>query len=196
MSEFKKEDLEKKVLDCKKRIKKDSNDSTAYYDLGGAYWELGLHKEAIEAFEQVNRITPDIDIVNDFLGRLCTQIGNHKEAIKAFNKVLSISPNNHYYDSVHCNLIESYLAIGDKKSALNEYNIIKNLDISLANEVVDKLGDRLFEKDIAGILNNNKNSIENQPDKINGNKPKDKKNSFINILLVAGIIIALIIFLQ
>jgi len=147
MSELQKKELVKKIFDYRKRIDKNHNDSEAYYELADSYWKLGLHKEAIKCFKEVNRITPDIDIVYDFLGRLYIQIGNHKEAIKSFKKVLSISPNNHYYDSVHCNLIESYLAIGDKKSALNEYHILKKLDNNLADEVVDKIGDRLFEKD-------------------------------------------------
>lgn len=146
MDELKKRELEKKIVDCKNKIRKDRNCSNSYLDLGHAYWELGLHREAIEAFKQVERINPSIDIVNDFLGRLYTLVGNHKEAIIAFNKVLSISPHNKYFVSVHCNLIVSYLAIGDKKSALNEYNILKSKDIDLANEVVNKLGDRLFEK--------------------------------------------------
>lgn len=146
MDKFKKRELVKKIIDCRNKIRKDCNCSNSYYDLGSAYWELGLHKEAIDAFKQVERINPGIDIVNDFLGRLYSLVGDHKEAIIAFNKVLRISPHNEYFVSVHCNLIESYLAIGDKKLALNEYNILKSKDIDLANEVVDKLGDRLFEK--------------------------------------------------
>ena len=140
-------DLEKSILDFKKAIKNKQNRGSTYYNLGCAYWKHNRYSEALEAFKQVNRITPDIDIVNVFLGRLYTQLGDHKKAINVFKQVLRISPNNHYYDSVHCDLANSYLAIGDKKSALNEYNILKELnnknksltqsDIDAANELFD-----------------------------------------------------------
>jgi len=59
---------------------------------------------------------------------------NHFKAIEAYKQALYFIPDD---ASAHLSLGEYYLKIGDKNLALNEYKILKELDISLANELFD-----------------------------------------------------------
>jgi len=58
----------------------------------------------------------------------------YKEAIEALKEAIRIDPD---LVLAHQGLGLCYLLIGDKNSALNEYKILKELDIDLANELFD-----------------------------------------------------------
>ena len=56
--------------------------------------------------------------------------GKHEEAIKSYQQAIRIDPDHaltHYY------LGTSYLLLNDRDSALEQYEILKNLDPYLAN---------------------------------------------------------------
>ena len=57
-----------------------------------------------------------------------------EDAIEPFKQAISIDPSNAFY---HFYLGGSYVEIGNKSSALDEYKILKNLDIDLANKLFD-----------------------------------------------------------
>ena len=107
--------------------------ATAYSNLGNAYNNLGLYKDAIEAYKQAILINPD-DAPYYSLGRTYTLFGLYKDAIGAYKQAISIDPD---YVYSHLGLGLTYLLIGDKNSALNEYKILKTLDINKANELFD-----------------------------------------------------------
>jgi len=54
--------------------------------------------------------------------------------IEAYKQAIRIDPNSAY---THYDLGIAYLAIGDRNSALNEYKILKELDIDKANELFE-----------------------------------------------------------
>jgi len=111
------------------------NDANAYYNLSVTYKNLGLYKEAIEACKQAIRIDPN-DAMNYYnLGKYYDHLGLYKDAIEAYKQAIRIDPDRVICAIFRFNLGVSYLLIGDINSALNEYNILKNLDINLANEL-------------------------------------------------------------
>ena len=57
-----------------------------------------------------------------------------KDAVESFKQAPRINPDN---ADAHHNLGIAYLLIRDRNSALNEYKILKDLDIDLANELFD-----------------------------------------------------------
>jgi len=59
---------------------------------------------------------------------------NHTKALEAYKQVIHIDPDNAI---AHGNLGVAYLLIGDRKLALDEYKILKELDIDKANELFD-----------------------------------------------------------
>jgi tetratricopeptide (TPR) repeat protein len=112
----------------------DPNHASVYYNIGLAYAHLSLYKDAIEAYKQAIRIDPDNASAYRNLGRDYGQLGLYKDSIEACKQAIRIDPDN---ASAHLDLGFSYLGIGDKNSALNEYKILKELDINLANQLFD-----------------------------------------------------------
>ncbi|MBU4349483.1 methionine adenosyltransferase domain-containing protein, partial [bacterium] len=121
------------ILNCKKVIEENPNDATAYYNLGFTYIKLSLYKDAIEAYKQAIRINPDDANAYNNLGIAYGKLSLYKDAIEAHKQAIRIIP-----DDVHAHYglgLASFL-IGDKSSALNEYKILKDLDINLANQLM------------------------------------------------------------
>lgn len=79
-------------------------------------------------------IDPNYADAHSGLGTSYIALGLYKYAIEAFKQTIRIEP-----DSVgaHFGLGLMYLRIGDRNSALNEYKILKELDINLANKLFD-----------------------------------------------------------
>ena len=62
------------------------------------------------------------------------ELKSYTKAIEAYKQAIRINPDD---ADAHCNLGIAYLLIGDMNSALNEYKILKELDIDLANKLFD-----------------------------------------------------------
>ena len=106
-----------------------------YSLLGTSYYiVLDLYKCAIDAYKQAIYIDPNYADAYSGLGTSYIALGLYKHAIEAFKQTIRIKP-----DSVgaHFGLGLMYLRIGDRNSALNEYKILKELDIDLANKLFD-----------------------------------------------------------
>ena len=116
-------------------IRINPNVASTYYNLGLAYNGLGLYKDAIEAFKQAIRINPEYDVYGN-LGLAYNGLGLYKEGIESFKQAIRINPD---HVGSHFCLGISYLLIGDRSSALDEYKILKELDIDLANKLFDSI---------------------------------------------------------
>ena len=128
----------KAVEAFKQAIRIDPDDADAHYNLGVVYGKLGFHKDEIEAYKQAIRIDPNNAHAhyNSYynLGIAYGQLGFYKDAIAAFKQAIYIDPDD---PEAHYNLGITYILIGDRNSALNEYKILKELDIDLANKLFD-----------------------------------------------------------
>ena len=118
----------------KQAFRIDPNNAAAYYNLGVAYNQLGFYKDAIEAYNQAIRISPDYAATYYNLGLIYIRLHYYAKAIEAFKQAIRIDPDN---ADAHGGLGFTYHLIGDNNSALNEYNILKELDIDKANELFD-----------------------------------------------------------
>jgi tetratricopeptide (TPR) repeat protein len=63
-------------------------------------------------------------------------LGRYQEAIEAFKKAISLKPDD---ANAHFGLGLSYLSIGNRGSALDEYKILKSLDEKMADELFDRI---------------------------------------------------------
>jgi len=116
----------------KQAIRIDHDYAAAYYNLGLAYAKLGRYSEAIEIYKQAIRIDPDDAAAHYNLGIAYGNLRRHSEEIKTYNQAIRINPK---YINAHFNLGLAYLKIGDTGSALQEYKILKGLDVGLANRL-------------------------------------------------------------
>ena len=105
----------------------------AQYRLGKACYELSRYKEAIEALKQVVRIRPGFAEAQYGLGVSYANIRLYGEATKALMQAIQLKP--HYAEAHHI-LGFVYLNIGNKKAAIKQYEILKDLDKALANELL------------------------------------------------------------
>jgi len=96
--------------------------------------KLKTYSKAIEAYKQTIRINPDDAIAHCNLGFAYDQLGFHEEAREAYIQAIRIDPD---YANAHYSLGVAYLLIKDRDSALNEYKILKELNIDLANKLFD-----------------------------------------------------------
>ena len=110
------------------RINPDFRD--AHYNLGTAYGELGKYDEAIKSYKQAIRIDPDDAWTHHNLGLAYGKSGKYKEAIDAFKQAIRINTD---YAEAHFNLGVACHYSNDRNSALEQYEILKNLDPYLAN---------------------------------------------------------------
>jgi Flp pilus assembly protein TadD len=65
----------------------------------------------------------------------------YKEAVNALKQAIRVNPNN---AEAHYNLGFAYLMLNDKNSALNEYEILRNLDIKFANKLYREIHKYLY----------------------------------------------------
>ncbi len=114
----------------KQAIRIDPDDANSHYNLGLAYGQLDLDEDAIEAYKQAICIDPDYSNAYSGLGASYVAFGLYKYAIEAFKQAIRLEPDS---ISAHLGLGLMYLRIGDRNSALNEYKILKDLDINTAN---------------------------------------------------------------
>ncbi len=126
-------DVEEEIEAYKMAIRINPDYADAHYNLGLAYGELDMHKEAIEAFKQAIRIRPDHADAHLNLGVACHKSGMYKESIEAYKEAIRINPD---YADAHYNLACSYSLLGSVNKALESlgkamdlgFNDIKHLE--------------------------------------------------------------------
>jgi tetratricopeptide (TPR) repeat protein len=112
------------------RIKQDY--AEAHYGLGAAYSNLGRWQEALESCNHAIQIKPDYAEAYHNLSSAYGNLGRWQEATESCKHAIQIRPD---YAGAHYNLGLVYLHVGDKDSALEEYKILKTLDVEKANKL-------------------------------------------------------------
>ena len=123
----------KKAVDTyKEAIARNPNYFNAYVNLGVAYSRLDMYGNAITAYQHAININPDDANVHLNLGVTFGQSGMYGKAVTALKRATELDTHNAV---AHYNLGFAYLISNDKNSAINEYEILKNIDTELANEL-------------------------------------------------------------
>jgi len=127
-------ELEKaiKYFDILVRLKPD--DADAHYNLGETYNKLKRYEESIEPLKEAIRINPDFADAHNDLAVTYDFLGRYDEAIESLKEASRINPN---FAKIHYNLGIVYLKRRNKKAALDEYNILKELDKKVADDLLD-----------------------------------------------------------
>jgi len=102
------------------------------------YRELGRYPETIKFLKQAISINPNYADAYSNLGLVYFRIGRNFEAIAALKQATRINPN---HAKAHYSLGLTYLILDNRDSALEEYNILKDLDRKLANSLFDLIYD-------------------------------------------------------
>jgi len=116
----------------KKAIDLNPEFSEAYYNWGICYERLGKHKEAIEMFKKTIELSPDSANAYYALGYAYYQKRKYKQAIDAFENTVRLKPNNAF---AFRKLGSAYVKVGKKDKAREQYQVLKELDNQLAEEL-------------------------------------------------------------
>ncbi|MBT6225299.1 MAG: tetratricopeptide repeat protein [Candidatus Scalindua sp.] len=122
---------------CKQAIRVNPDDAVAHVNLGCAYVNSGMNKEAIESCKQAIRIVPDYAEAHNFLGCAYDNSGMYKEAIESYKQAIRTDPG---FTHAHYNLVTAYVSLNDRDSALEQYKVLKSLDTEMAKDLFDLLG--------------------------------------------------------
>lgn len=104
----------------------------AYYYLGSAYEKAGKDTKATEAYKKAVLAASDFSDAYFSLGLTYGRLGKYREAANALKETVKLEPD---YADAHYNLCLIYLVLKDKASALEEYRILKGLDVNLAEKL-------------------------------------------------------------
>lgn len=103
----------------------------AHYNLGLVHTELGDHSRAVEQYQMAIRLDANKAKFHFSLGKAHNRLNQHRKAIEAYQIGLRLDDDA----KARYNLGTSYLLLGDRKAALEQYERLKILDPELASRM-------------------------------------------------------------
>jgi pilus assembly protein FimV len=111
----------------------DDSDADTHYDLGLAYKEMGLHDDAIKAFEKVLR-SPGREVQCRVMIGMChRESGNPSDAIQQFKQGLHANASDRERLSLYYEIGITYEAMGDYGEALYYFEAVLKRDPNFAD---------------------------------------------------------------
>jgi tetratricopeptide (TPR) repeat protein len=99
--------------------------ASAYERLGARYSRSRKYNEAIDVFRQLAALKPGDANVPNNMGLAYFELGKFPEASEAFRQAIRLRPD---FGQAYYNLGKCLLAMGNRDGALEQYNILQNLD--------------------------------------------------------------------
>ena len=107
--------------------------SDTHYDLGLAYKEMGLHDEAIKAFEKALH-TRTREVQSRVMIAMCLRdSGNASEAVQQLKAALHAGPSERECQSIYYEIANTYESIGDEPEALYYFETVLKRDPNFAD---------------------------------------------------------------
>ncbi len=125
-------EYDKAIEAFKEQIAKNPSSSEAHFNLGLAHGKTGQHDKEIDAYEQAVKLNPKRPELYFNLGTVYNDIGNKQDAIKSLNEAIRLRPE---YLKAHYTICKIYAEIDDHANAEREFEIVKKLDRSVADEL-------------------------------------------------------------
>ncbi len=121
--------------------------ATAYYELGHTYDRVGRYDEAREAYRQSVRLNVRLDSAGNptstlpdhahfLIAQFHYRHAQYQDAVEVLKQAGSIYPE---LDDGHIYLGQMYLELGDKQSALSEYNALKDKATEFAERLLQQI---------------------------------------------------------
>jgi tetratricopeptide (TPR) repeat protein len=114
--------LDNDIAAYRRVIKINPKNDRAWDTLGNMYEALGLHREAISAFEQAIALVPKREVYHFHLGIALSYQMEYDKAIQALQRVVELNPN---YTLAHCALAGCYRRFGKEIEAEEHIKIAR-----------------------------------------------------------------------
>jgi len=118
------------AIDSYKKVSKlRPSQGYVYVKMGTAYDQLGKPAEAVEALKKAVHYMPGYALAYNNLGIAYGKLGSNHEEIAALKKALQLRPR---YVTARYNLGIAYLRVKDRKAALQQYGLLKDVETGAA----------------------------------------------------------------
>jgi tetratricopeptide (TPR) repeat protein len=108
-------EMAQKITELEKAVLRDPKDAATWTNLGNLYFDAGMAKEAIPAYERSLQLAPDNpDVITD-LGTMYRDTGNFAKAIECFRKASALNPGHE--NSLFNQGVVLYYDLGQKEEA-------------------------------------------------------------------------------
>jgi tetratricopeptide (TPR) repeat protein len=102
------------------------------YQLAVVLGKTGKPREGITAAVRATQLDPDYFDAHKYLALEYSRLGSYKKAAAAYKSTIRLRPSE---PAMHLGLGESYVHMGDKASALEEYKILQKADPKAARKL-------------------------------------------------------------
>jgi tetratricopeptide (TPR) repeat protein len=123
---------EDEIQAYKQAIKLKPDYVSAYERLGSRYLRSKKYPEAIETFKQLGALKPGDGNVPNNMGEAYLEMNLMTDAVAAFRQAIQLKPD---LSKAYYNLGKSLLAMGNRDAAVQQYNILQNLDQDWAEKL-------------------------------------------------------------
>ena len=123
---------EEEIQAYKQAIKLKPDYASAYERLGSRYLKSRKYPEAVEAFKQLVALKPGDANVPNNMGEAYLGMNLMSDAVASFRQAIQLKPD---IGKAYYNLGRSLLAMGNRDGALEQYNIMQNLDEDWAEKL-------------------------------------------------------------
>ncbi len=127
--------LKEAIEEFKKAIALATNDDSkivANYNMGNAYFDLGDHQNAADAYQSSLKIDPTLSKVHNNLGLSLVGMKRTSYAAAEFKRATDLKPQ---YAEAHYNLGVAYLQLGKKAEAERESQTLAGVNRELAQKL-------------------------------------------------------------
>jgi tetratricopeptide (TPR) repeat protein len=132
------------AIDAYKKVSKlRPSQGYVYVKIGTSYDRLGKPGEAVESLKKAVHYMPGYAVAYNNLGIAYGKLGRNREEIASLKKALQLRPS---YVTARYNLGIAYLRVKDRKAALQQYGLLKNVETGAA-EALKKEIDKTVETD-------------------------------------------------
>lgn len=123
---------EDEIQAYKQAIKLKPDYVSAYERLGSRYLRSKKYPEAIETFKQLGALKPGDANVPNNMGEAYLEMNLMTDAVASFKQAIQLKPD---LGKAYYNLGKSLLAMGNRDAAVQQYNILQNLDQDWAEKL-------------------------------------------------------------
>ena len=119
MDEKEKEELLKKIEEYTKKIEKEPDNASYYYNRGNSYHNLKKYDKAIQDYSKAIELNPNNASYFNNRGITFNSLKEYKEAIQDYSKAIELNPNNASYFN---NRGSAYGNLKNYKKAIQDFN--------------------------------------------------------------------------
>ena len=103
----------------------------SHHLLGLVEHQLGRHEAALQSIKRAIELNDSEPNYHNNLGTVYFRTKRYREAETCFKEAIKLKPD---YGEAHFNLALTYVALGNRKAALDQYNKLKTVDAKLAED--------------------------------------------------------------